>query len=279
MAQGNNMGKAPSIESLAQQDQKFQDYLAEITDDLKKQAANSIDQLQVKIDEFYSGNGWTSEGFIAGESFDFMQEAEWSAERLSSVIDTIASAIFGGTAAPEGIDITETQDISSALADMEDLQLYFASRVFTVLTGVLSTLGNSTTITYKTQYKTEPLGNGFQFFSVMACNSYESENFFGGEKIIEYLYAYQIRFSLQQAQSQATVTLLKALNDEFNAISNYMTKISDDFQKGDLSVDQWITLRSKLKAVQDLIYDEIQSVGSNQLKMAKQVAVPEWTFA
>lgn len=76
-----------------------------------------------------------------------MHTAEWSLNRLTEVVNAIASSIYDGTPSPAGTDIVppEGTDIGAALTAMASLLFYLASRVV-VLSVVLEAFGSSTSI-------------------------------------------------------------------------------------------------------------------------------------
>ncbi|MBT9333129.1 hypothetical protein [Paracidobacterium acidisoli] len=254
------MGKSKDIDKLQKENEKFQAYLEEITKKLQEKAKPQFDKLSEEIENFYEHNGWTSEKFIGGENIDFMHSSVWSLEKLKEVINIVAGAIFGGTSKPEGIDIDITPDIGKALAAMENLELYLASRVLVVLSGVLEAFGNSNSITFKTQYKQEALGNGFHMFTVMACDAYDSQGFLQKEKILEYIYAYEIRFSTQEAESHAKIALIDALTDAINACAAKIKAASKSWVEEKIGDAQYASLIDTYKTISETLTEQLKDL-------------------
>jgi hypothetical protein len=260
---------------MANKEKEFQDYLAKIQADLQKRSADQIDKMNKEIEDFYRQNGWESQKFVAGQNVDFMHTASWSLDRLTEVINTIASAIFGGTPAPDGITIAKPEEISAAIAGMEKLEQYFASRVLVALTGVLDAFGKSTSVTFKTQYKSEALGNGFHLFTTMACDSYDDNKFFNKEKILEYLYAYEVRFSAGEAKSHAKIPLINALSDAIAALGKKITAATTKWTDGSFTDEQYLSSINTYSTVQTVLMGQLSDLTEENKKALRlMVAVP-----
>ena len=269
------MGKSKDIQSLEESNAQFQAYLKKITDDLRTKSDVQVKKLSKEIDDYYKQNKWTSEKFIAGENIDFMHTAVWSLDRLTEIVDAISSSVFGGTPAPGSTKIETQPEISTALSAMANLQLYLASRVFVALTGVLEAFGSSTSISYKTQYKSEALGNGFHLFTVMACDAYDSQGFFENEKIIEYLYAYEVRFSSGEAKSHAKIALIDAITSSINGLAKKITDAATKWVNADLSDEQYIALLDTYQNIQGKLTEQLKNTtDDNKQALQSMVAVP-----
>jgi hypothetical protein len=269
------MGKSNDIQALEESNAKFQAYLKQITQDLATKSENQVKMLKQEIDDYYTLNNWTSEKFIAGENVDFMHTSDWSLDRVNEIIKAISSAVFGGSPAPKGTDISVTPESGTALAAMANLELYLASRVFVALSGVLEAFGSSTSISFKTQYKSEALGNGFHLFTVMACDSYDSQGFFQKEKILEYLYSYEVRFSSGEANSHARIPLIEALTDSINVLAQKIKDAAKKWQKDTISDEQYVELVKKYKDLQDSLLEQLKDISDkNKLALRSIVAVP-----
>lgn len=269
------MGKSKDIKSLEESNTTFQNYLKQITKDLLQKSDVQVKKLKTEIDDYYKHNQWTSEKFVAGENVDFMHTSVWSLDRLTEIVNAISSSVFGGTPQPDGTKITPTPDIGVALSAMAGLQLYFASRVIMALTGVVEAFGSSTAISYKTQYKSEVLGNGFHLFTVMACDSYDSQGFFQNEKIIEYLYAYEVRFSSGEAKSHAKIALIDAITNQINLLAKKMTDAAVKWVNGDLSDEQYLSILDAYQTIQDRFTGQLKDVtDDNKQTLQSMVAVP-----
>ncbi len=269
------MGKSKDIEALDGSNDKFQAYLKKITIELQQKAESHIKDMNKEIDDYYAQNGWKSEKFIAGKNADFMHTSVWSLDRVTEIVNAISGAVFGGTPPPKGTEVTPTPDIGAALATMANLQLYFASRVVVALTGILEAFGSSTSISFRTQYKSEVLGNGFHLFTVMACDSYDSEGFFEKERIIEYLYAYDLRFSSGEAKSHAKIALVDALTDAINALGKKIKEATKKWMSDLLSDAQYKSVLGTYKEIQDELMDQLRDLSAeNKKALRSMVAVP-----
>jgi hypothetical protein len=259
------MGKSKSIQELDQTNVEYRNYLKTITDELAASARSQTDQLTKYINDFYEENDWKSVRFIAGKNVDFMHTSDWSLDRMTDVIKTVASSLFGGTGKLEDVDIdTSSMEVSAALAAMANLEVYLVLQVFKALAGVIESFGSSTSVSYKESYKSEPLGGGFHLFAVMACNSYKADQFPNKETILEYLYVYEIRFSTGEAAKSGQMTVVQALLNQLDAINEKIDKLLKQWKDDKITERQYKKFLSGYTALQDAVTKRLNDLSKDE---------------
>ena len=53
------MGQGPTIQQLAEEDKAFREYLAQIQQELEKDKAKDLENLEAKVKQYYSDGGWS----------------------------------------------------------------------------------------------------------------------------------------------------------------------------------------------------------------------------
>lgn len=223
------MGKSPSIADLQAKDDAFNAYLTNLEADLSKKASAAEQQMQADITAFYTTNGYDdAKDFTSGSNTDFMHESEFSLDNLKNVIDAISKAVFSGAAVPTGATVDQqgvdaaTAALGAEVGAMANLELYIAGKVFDVLSNVVLGFGASTSISYTSNTKSDSLGFGLQMFTTISASSYQSQSFFQNEYISQYLYGYDIRFSVEQAKVEMTMGLVQTYE---NALVNFEKRV------------------------------------------------------
>lgn len=261
------MGKSPSIDDLAKKQQAFNDYLTSLESQLEQKATAANQQLQALIGNTYSTNGWTHQIYITGKKTDFMQQSDWSMANVKKIIDAIGDAMFGDSSQmPDGINLAqETQEMGAAIEGMENMELYITSKVFDVLSGIVESFGSSSSVTYNSELKTEPLGNGFRLFASVSADSFKSTSFFNNDAINEYLYVFEVHFSEDEAKQQAQITVTKLYEDQIQTFSDKIEQLLTDLENNKIDAQQYET--------QQAIYQQLIDAATaklNQLKTAGQ---------
>lgn len=115
----------------------------------------------------------------------------------------------------------------------------------------------------------------------MACDSYDSQGFFQNEKILEHLYAYEVRFSSGEANRHARIDLIDALTNSINVLAQKqkIKQAADKRLNGDLSDDQYSELISKYQTISDKLNDRLKDItGDNKQALRSMIAVPPMTL-
>ncbi len=218
------VGRSPSIQDLENQEDAYRAYLKKLEQELSTRAQSSQADLDARVKAYYATNKYDSVDFISGKNSDFMQKADWSLANVKTIIDAISDAIFGGGSPPSGVGIKKTAQTDAAIAEMADLEVYVAAKCFEVLSGIIESFGSASSVSFSENYKNEPLGNGLHLFAKVVCDSYKSTDFFNNEEIYEYLYIYYVKYSVEEAKTQAKIEVTKLYE---NQIATFVKKVDD----------------------------------------------------
>lgn len=209
------MGSSPSIKQMEEKQTEFDSYRKKLQTELSAEATKTVEKMEAEVKQFYTENGWKGQAFLAGTSYDFMQQHEWSLANVKSVLEAICKAMLGQQAnPPSGVTVTPVEEASQALKDMGNLELYLVGKAFQVIAGVIESFGSSSEVKFKGETAHKPLGNGFHLFLSVSQNSYRTREFFDNEAIYEYLYVYQLRFCHEEALQQAEIEMTELYEDE-----------------------------------------------------------------
>ncbi|GAB2677995.1 hypothetical protein GCM10027194_07730 [Thalassiella azotivora] len=176
--------------------------------------------------------------FTSGSKTDFMHQKEFSLDTMKNVVDALSKAVFSGAPAPAGTGVNEdavadaTKALGSEVGAMANLELYVAGKVFDVLSSIILSFGSSASISYTSDTKSESLGFGMQVFTSVAASSYESHSFFDNEYINQYLYLYDVRFSVKQAQTEATLGLVQLYQNDLVNFEKRENELADQLGAG-----------------------------------------------
>lgn len=250
---------APSIADMEGRENEYRQYLDKLQTELQTKASSQTAAMNSSIDAFYAQSGWKHTEYILGTNYDFMQEQSWSLQNLADVIGQIGKAMFGdGGKMPSGVTVKSSEDVSKALAEVADLELYMVGQAFDLLSGILASFGASTSVTFKATTENKPLGNGFRLFTSVAQDSYKSTDFFNGAEILEYLYDYQIQFSENEAEQQADILLTKLYEDQIAAFVQQQEALLSQLEDNSLTPQQYESSNE--------IYDKLSAAAKEKLK-------------
>ena len=226
------MGHSQSIKEMENKEDEYRAYIDKIESELEAKAQKYSADMQGQIDAYYKDNNYDKTDFISGRNSDFMQASEWSMENVKKIIGAISKAVFGGgSAVPDGTTVNKV-DMGKSIAELSDLEAYVAGKCFEVLGGIVESFGSSSSVSFNSSYKSQPLGNGMHLFATVVCDSYKSHSFFENQEIYQYLYIYEVKYSVGEAQSQAKEELTKLYEDQIatfsNKIENLLAQLEDD---------------------------------------------------
>ena len=176
---------------------------------------------------------------VSGQSAVFMQKSEWSMANVKKIIDAISSAVFGDAKPPSGITIEKAGSVSKALGDMANLELYVAGKAFEVLSGIVMSFGSASSVQFHSAVKSEPLGNGLHLFAAVASNSYKSHDFFNNEEIYEYLYIFEVKYSVGEARQQAGQALTTLYEDAIATFKDSVEDLLSQMESGKITAEQF----------------------------------------
>jgi hypothetical protein len=263
------MGSSPKIEDMRQNDDAFRKYLTDIQTDLDAKSASMSQKVQTEISDFYTKNHYDdAKLFASGQNTDFVHQEEFTMDNLKKVIDSISAAVFSGAPVPKGTDVNQdaVADADKALGKevgaMANLELYIAGKVFDVLSNVVLSFGTGASVTYSTAVESKSLGFGMQMFTAVAANSYQSHSFFNNQYISQYLYMYNVRFSVKQAQVEATIGLVQAYQNQMAVFEDLLNKLGQELDEGTIALDAYETMSEKYQKFIDQFDEKISSLKS-----------------
>ncbi|WP_394201487.1 hypothetical protein [Shewanella waksmanii] len=226
------MGKSKSIAQMESREDEYRAYLAKLEKQLEDKTEQVQHMLQQSMHDYYESNNYSYSEFLSGKNADFMQESEWSLSNLKRIIDAISKAIFGESNLPSGVTIAKSEEVGKAISEMENMEVYIAGKCFEVLSGIVESFGSSSSVSYTSSFKHEPLGNGLHLFASVACDSYKSKSFFDNESVYQYLYVYNVRYSVDEAQKESQIALTELYEDQISTfkgkVEDLLKQLSDD---------------------------------------------------
>lgn len=236
------MGKSPTIAELEAKEDSFRAYLAKLQGELEQKSAAVAKEVADEITDFYAKNKFTDAvDLVSGQNYDFIHEQEFSLANMKNIIDAISKAVFAGGGSPSGASVSEdgTKAAAAALGpevgQMANLELYIAGQVFDVLSNVILSFGTSTAVTFNTNLQSKPLGYGLQLFTAVSADSYQSTSFFNNDYIYEYLYLYNVKFSVEQAKSEVQQTLVELYQDQIAVFAQREEALLTGLENGTLT--------------------------------------------
>jgi len=294
------MGHSPSIQELRDKQQEVDKYLDSLKEKLSGQAKSATDALQQQIKTFYSQNNWANTIFVSATHYDFMQQKDWSLSNVKAIIDTISLAVFGDPNAPSGgkssgggtgsanggssstlpsgqstlktgDNVNITDPVRLAMDAMGGLEVYIASKIFDIISGVIESFGTSTSVDFQNDTKSESLGNGFQLFITVAKEGYQSSEFFDNEFIQTYMYTYEVHYSHDQAVNEGDMTALPAeINLYVTSIQKLTAKLAaelDLLMNGNIDQQQY---QSQTDLYNKMLVDNQTKLNALQSKKAAE---------
>lgn len=259
------MGRSPSIQDLENKEDEYRAYLAKIQLQLNQKAAESEKEMNDRIDSFYKQNNYSQINFISGKNADFMQSSEWSLSNVKKIIDAISKAVFGSSGGniPEGTTVENKEQVSSSIEEAENLQLYIASKCFDVLSGIVTSFGSSSSVSYNSSYKDVSLGNGLHLFAMVVADSYKSQSFFDNQEIYEYLYVYKVFFSTDEAKTEAKISVVSLYEDQVETFKNKIEQLLQQLNDGKISGEQYQSLSEIYQNLLDQTVSKLENLKSS----------------
>lgn len=243
------MGSSPSISEMKKKEKAFSEWLDGREAKLNARL-NALLKLQNKqIASYYSENSWSDDKSMgSGSNTDFQHQSDFTMKNLKKIVDAVGKAMFSDSAAPGGVKVDPSESkkavdaakaLGGATVGAANVELYIASKVFDVLSGVIMSFGTSTSLSYTHTYKSVSLGYGMQLFCTTTADSVESHGFFTDETIFEYLYIYEVRFSESQAKTEGERQLVDQYENAIAAFETRLNDLDDEVANGKISGEQY----------------------------------------
>ena len=274
------MGSSNTIEQQAALNTKFQQYIDDqnkVLDAATKAARSDMDKA---IDNFAKQGGWTDLKPFASGSYQHLATAStWSLDRVSDMLNSIASALMGGKSAPPAKDPnskvptigtgTTVQPADPAtkalLASMGGTELIIAAAALDVVQSILSSFSSSTQTDIVKDVRQKDLLPGLSLFITVMENQYRRNDFFGNEMIIENFYIYDVRMSAQRAADIAKMNRLNGLIYQQQVQIDAASNVSAQIPKLDPARPDYLEAFQKLTAIVDGINKSIDKI-AEQIK-------------
>lgn len=241
------MGHSPSIQEMESKEDEYRAYINKIETELEAKAKKYGDDMDAKIKAFYTDNDYDKTDFISGRNADFMQASEWSLSNVKKIIDAISKAVFGEGKLPDGVEANK--DLGKSIAQVGDLEVYVAGKCFEVLSGIIESFGSASSVSFNSSYKSEPLGNGMRLFATVVCDSYKSSSFFNNDEIYQYLYMYEVKYSVGEAQTQEKMTLTKLYEDQIATFTDKVESLLEQLENDKITPEQYSDLQEVYNAL------------------------------
>src|SRR6218665_576369 len=235
------MGHSPTIKEMESKEDEYRAYINKIEQELEAKAKKYGDDMESKIKAFYTDNNYEKTDFISGRNADFMQSAEWSLANVKKIIDAISKAVFGEGKLPDGVQANK--DLGKSIAQAADLEVYVAGKCFEVLGGIIESFGSASSVSFNSSFKSESLGNGLHLFATVVCDSYKSSSFFNTEEIYQYLYIYEVKYSVGEAQTQEKMTLTKLYEDQIATFTDKVEQLLEKLESDKITPEQYTDLQ------------------------------------
>jgi len=226
---------------------EYRAYINKIETELEAKAKKYGDDMDAKIKAFYTDNDYDKTDFISGRNADFMQASEWSLSNVKKIIDAISKAVFGEGKLPDGVEANK--DLGKSIAQVGDLEVYVAGKCFEVLSGIIESFGSASSVSFNSSYKSEPLGNGMRLFATVVCDSYKSSSFFNNDEIYQYLYMYEVKYSVGEAQTQEKMTLTKLYEDQIATFTDKVESLLEQLENDKITPEQYSDLQEVYNAL------------------------------
>ena len=259
------MGKSVTISEMENNEDVYRNYLKKIEGELEERSKQYNDDLQKRINDFYKDNDYTKIDFVSGKNSDFMQQSDWSLSNVKAIIDAVSKAVFGDSTPPSGVTIKKSEEIAKTLSEMENMELYIAGKCFEVLSGIVESFGSASCVSYNSSYKDEALGNGFHLFAIVVCDSYKSTNFFENKEIYEYLYIYEVKFSINEAEAETKIGLTRLYEDQIITYEGKVEALLEKLTNDKITPEQYQSSSE--------IYNTLIAISRKQLEDLKSLGI------
>jgi len=227
------MGRGPSIQELAEQEQAFREYLDQIRGDIEKDKADDTIALDKIITTFYSDGGWAYSPLMQSDLLEVQQISTWSLANVVKIMTGVRDAIFGSSAPPPGVEIEKPSGTSNAIDKMQDLNLLALNRAFSAVQSILETFAVESSYRGKAITKVEVVAPGLTLFLSIRSDVWKNQGFFNSDSIGQYLFIMRSYFSVEQAGDIALYNTVLAYTELANAFDARVVEIAQRI--GDIS--------------------------------------------
>ncbi|MBW4649803.1 MAG: hypothetical protein KME06_14090 [Kastovskya adunca ATA6-11-RM4] len=259
------MGHSPTIQEMQAKEDKYRQYIQYLEEELRKRADSYEEEQNKTISSYYEENNWDKQNFISGKNVDFLHEKDWSLNNLKTVIERVTKAIFGGNKPPEGVIIEKPEDVGKNVVKMANRELYIAGKTFEVLTGILDTFGNKSSMTFSAYSQVMPIVPGITLFATVVADSYKAREYFNNEQIYQYFYIYEVKYSFKQAASSEALEDIQLYSNLLVSFREKLEDLGNQYAENQLDEDQFEERSDKVQKFIDqyeVKINELSQTGS-----------------
>ncbi|EEB5174101.1 hypothetical protein S479_23710 [Salmonella enterica subsp. enterica serovar Newport] len=138
-----------------------------------------------------------------------------------------------------------------------------------MLSGIITSFGSASSVSYSSSYKEVALGNGLHLFVTVVADSYKSQSFFENQEIYHYLYIYKVFFSTEEANTEARIEIISLYEDQIDTFKNKIEFLLQQLTDDKITVEQYQTTSDIYQNLIDksvLKLNELKKSASTQQK-------------
>ncbi len=288
------MGKSPTIKDLSNTDKEFNQFMEELSKNVKETAEGFMSEFQDSVKAFYADSNGVYTQIAAKEHEDYQVEAEFTMKNIADVIAKIGKEVFE----TPSVDAAKQE----ALAALDSYSGMAIKMAVNFLSNALSALAWKESASYTHDIQHVSIGPGLTLHLMIVNRVYEGRGPIKSKKVLQNFIIYRVNFSRKKAAAQADILYLQTQlnsisgdNDTYRKIQkSWMSLItSEEYvqEKPDGSLHLLATnyqaIMDELRASQKAAYEAIHELVDRQeaadkkvcstaavLKSAKETAAP-----
>jgi hypothetical protein len=268
------MGKSTLI---TQQDgnEAFQAYLKSQQPALDDYVSQAREELKALVKEHYTPYP-DQKLLLSGKYSDLATVSDWDTKKLAAMVDTIAGSLFGGSV-PAGTKKPE-KELPPAILAISTQELLIASAAFSIITGILGSLGESLTTKTTRETKNKQVSPGINLFISVIENSFKYKGYFNDESILENVYVYEVHFSEKELLAVGHMNDLAAYEDQKAKIRKQIEKIdiaSVNLPLGSTEedLDKFTKMTTRYNGLLDALNKQLEELMKKYAPTGKAVAL------
>jgi len=265
---------------LVQQQEKnkaFQEYVATQRKAMDADLTKARGELDTLVKEYQSSY---PDGvlILTGEYSHLSTVSEWNTKKLNTMIDDIGKSLFGGTP-PEPTKKTVPEGLKGTLEAMAGIDLMIATAAFSVIQGILQSLGASmqTEITWdKTSKRVAP---GLTIFVAVLENSFKNTDIFSTDTIVENAYIQKVYFSVKDGVAYNKMQDLNLYSEEAEGVRHTIRGLIALSAKLPMPedpdlLDGWNLKMNKINTTMDGFNKRMEEIGAKIVALGGKPPAP-----
>lgn len=286
------MGKSNSIEQQAKMNQEFQQYIDTQTKALSATTKQARADMDKTIAEYYKSGQWDDVSPVAAKTYQHMTTtSEWSLTSVSQMIDSLRNTIFGTATTPVGGNPTPPADgkvtppvdnkvpatpsiLEANMSQMAHMQTLIATAAFTAIQGMMLAFTAKTETSLQSQATVKELAPGLTLFLCIIENRFKNSTFFTNNMIVQTVYVYDVRFSVQQAGDLAEFNQVQALISEQATITNYINQCNAALKQLTVTAGDFEEKHTRFTKLLNGFNDDLEHLQARIDKLTDQPSLP-----